>query len=74
MNDPIDHRVTRLEYRVDGHDQDLTSIKGDTKLMSKTLEAIQDNLKQIKYIALGAAGYALIQVDGLAATIFKFLF
>ena len=74
MNDPLDHRVTRLEFRADGHDQDLAAIKGDTKLMSKTLELIQDNLKQIKYIALGAAGYALYQADGFGATVLKFLF
>lgn len=74
MNDPIDHRVTRLEFRVDGHDQDLTSIKGDTKVMSDTLKAIQDNLKQIKWIAVGAAVAFATQSDGLASIIMKYLF
>jgi hypothetical protein len=74
MNDPIDHRVTRLEYRVDGHDQDLTSIKGDTKLMSKTLEAIQNNLNQIKWIAVGAALAFLAQTEGVHTAILKVLF
>lgn len=74
MNDPLDHRVTRLEFRADGHDQDLTAIKGDTKLMSKTLEAIQDNLKQIKWIAVGAALAFALQHDGIASTLLKYLF
>lgn len=74
MNDPLDHRVTRLEFRVDDHARDLTAIKGDTKLMSDTLKAIQDNLKQIKWIAVGAALAFTLQHDGIASTVIKYLF
>ena len=74
MNDPLDHRVARLEFRADGHDQDLADIKGDTKLMSKTLEAIKDNINQIKWITVGAAIAFAIQTDGVAPLILKYLF
>lgn len=73
MNDPIEHRVTRLEFRVDAHDEDLTTIKGDSKTMSETLKAIQDNLKQIKWLAVGALIAFLIQKVGLVDTIKLFL-
>lgn len=66
MNEhPIEHRVAHLEYRVTAHDQDLTTIKGDSKIMSDALKAIQDNLKQIKWLAVGAIAAFVFQTKGL---------
>jgi hypothetical protein len=73
MNDPLDHRVTRLEFRVDGHDKDLSSIKEDTNLMSKTLKAIEGNLNQIKWIAVGAGGAWTVAQVGVLEIIKKLI-
>lgn len=56
MSDPLDHRVTKLEYRVDGHDTDISKLTTGQDVMSKTLTAIQQNLTQIKWVIVGAVG------------------
>lgn len=73
MTDPIDHRVSRLEFRVDGHDKDLTTIKEDNNTMSETLKGIKDNLNQIKWIAMGAGGAFVIAQVGLLEVLRKLL-
>lgn len=65
MTDPIEHRVNRLEFRVDAHDGDLTSIKGETKIMSDALKAIQNNLNQIKWLAVGATAAFVAKSNNL---------
>jgi len=65
MTDPLDHRVTKLEYRVDGHDADLTSIKGESKIMKDALKAIEANLSQIKWLAVGATAAFLAKSNNL---------
>lgn len=56
MSDQLDHRVTKLEYRVDGHDTDIAKITSQADTMSKALTAIQTNLTQIKWLVVGASG------------------
>lgn len=73
MTDPIEHRVTRLEFRVDGHDKDITEVKDDTNAMSKTLKAIEGNLNQIKWIAVGAGGAWTVSQVGIVEVIKKLI-
>jgi hypothetical protein len=73
MTEPIEHRVTRLEFRVDAHDADLTTIKEDSKTMSESLKAIKDNLNQIKWIAVGGAGAFVVSQVGLVEVLRKLL-
>jgi hypothetical protein len=73
MTEPIEHRVTRLEFRVDAHDTDLTTIKEDSKTMSETLKSMKDNLLQIKWIAAGAAGAFVVQQVGIVEVARKLL-
>lgn len=61
MSDPLDHRVTRLEVRVDGHDKELQKVTSQTDFLSKTLFGIQQNLTQIKWAVIGAGGVAAFQ-------------
>ncbi|QDB71029.1 hypothetical protein bb8_p54 [Bordetella phage vB_BbrP_BB8] len=62
MSDPLDHRVTKLEYRVDGHDKELAKVNTQTDLLSKSLFDIKQNLTQIKWVAIGALGAFAFQV------------
>lgn len=65
MNEHLDHRVTRLEFRVDGHDKDIHEVKKDTSAMSEALRTIQDNLKQIKWLIVGGAFATSIHYLGI---------
>ena len=69
----LDRRVTHLEFRVDNHDKDLTKIHEDTSLMSKTLKAIEGNLNQIKWIAVGAGGAWTVAQVGVLEVIKKLI-
>lgn len=73
MTEPIEHRVTRLEFRVDAHDKDLTAIREDNETMSETLKGIKDSLNQIKWIAMGAAGAFVVAQVGLLEVIRKLI-
>lgn len=73
MTEPIEHRVTRLEFRVDAHDKDLTAIKEDNETMSDTLKGIKDSLNQIKWIAVGAAGAFVVSQIGLVEAVRKLI-
>jgi predicted nucleic acid-binding Zn-ribbon protein len=73
MSDPIEHRVTRLELRVDNHDEDLTEIKEESKTMNAALKAIQANLNQIKWLAVGATTAFLAKSNNLLEILFNVL-
>ena len=73
MSDPLDHRVTKLEFRVDGHDKEIATVHSRADAMNKTLTAIEANLKQIKWIATGAAAAFAVQYFGIEKAI-KLLF
>jgi hypothetical protein len=52
---PIEHRVVRLELRVDDHDADLRELKDTSKNLSNSLQGIEKALQQIKWLAIGGA-------------------
>lgn len=52
---PIEDRVLRLEFTVDGHGEDLKELRSTSKHLSEALQGIQASLQQIKWVATGAA-------------------
>lgn len=52
---PIEHRVVRLELRVDDHDADLRELRDTSKSLSNALQGIEKSLQQIKWLAIGGA-------------------
>lgn len=52
--DQYKETVTKLEWRVDGHDNEITILKQTSGELKTTLETIIMTLKQIKWIAIGA--------------------
>ena len=55
--------VTKLEWRVDGHENEIATLKETSSDLKKTLDMIILTLKQIKWLAIGAA--AVIFADKL---------
>jgi len=47
--------VTELKWRVDGHENEIAILKETSSDLKKTLDLIILTLKQIKWIAIGAA-------------------
>ena len=53
MIEPIEHRVIRLELKVDTHDEELTELRTTTKALSSSLHGIEKTLHHIKWLAMG---------------------
>lgn len=57
--------VTKLEWRVDGHDSEINLLKQSSSELKATLETIIMTLKQIKWIAVGAGAIFFSEQIGL---------
>lgn len=53
--EPIEHRVIRLELKVDDHDEELRELRSTSKALSSALNGIEKTLQQIKWLAMGGA-------------------
>lgn len=53
--EPIEHRIIRLELKVDDHDEELKELRSTSKALSLALNGIEKTLQQIKWLAVGAA-------------------
>ncbi len=53
--EPIEHRVIRLELKVDDHDEELKELRSTFKALSSALSGIEKTLQHIKWLAMGAA-------------------
>lgn len=73
MSNLLDHRVTKLEVRVDGHDKEIVKVNSQTDSLNAALYSIQHNLTQIKWVVIGAGSALAFQVLDLKDFI-KFLF
>ena len=51
----IEHRVIKLELRVEDHAEDLKRLQDISDSLKKSLAGIEKTLAQIKWIAIGAA-------------------
>lgn len=50
----IEHRVIKLELRVEDHAEDLKRLQDISDSLKKSLAGIEKTLAQIKWIAIGA--------------------
>ena len=53
MSENIEHRVIRLELKVDDHDEELTELRSTSKVLSSAMHGIEKTLQQIKWLAMG---------------------
>jgi uncharacterized coiled-coil protein SlyX len=61
----IEHRVIKLELRVDDHASELEELKKTSDTLAATLASIERTLTQIKYLAMGAALVVVAQSMGI---------
>jgi len=61
----IKEDVTKLQWRVDGHDSEITILKQTSVELKHTLDSIIELLRQIKWIAVGAGGVVFADQIGL---------
>jgi uncharacterized coiled-coil protein SlyX len=65
MEQQIEHRVIKLELRVDDHASELEQLRKTSDNLATTLASIEKTLTQIKYLAMGAAMVVVAQVMGI---------
>jgi len=65
VSDLLENRVVRLEVRTDNHEEDIKELRSSNIDLKKTMTAIEKNLAQIKYIAVGALTVVVAQTVGL---------
>jgi hypothetical protein len=53
MIETIEHRVVRLEVKVDDHDEELNELRTTSKALSSALHGIEKTLLHIKWLAMG---------------------
>lgn len=69
----LEHRVIKLELRVDNHEEDLRKLSDISNSLQRSLVAIEKTLAQIKWIATGAVVAIFGQAMGLDKLIKMFL-
>jgi uncharacterized coiled-coil protein SlyX len=65
----LEHRVIKLELRVDNHEEDLKKLTNISESLRSSLVSIEKTLAQIKWLAAGA----IIAIFGQAMGIEKIL-
>ncbi len=50
----LEHRVIKLELRVDDHEEELKELRGISKKQAESLSNIEKTLSQIKWLSTGA--------------------
>ena len=65
MSDQLETRVVRLEVTQQNHAEDIKELRETTIDLSTTMHSIEQNLSQIKYIAIGALAVVVAQSIGL---------
>lgn len=51
----VEHRVIRLELKVNEHAEELTALHAMSKALSSSLSGIEKILHQLKWLAIGGA-------------------
>ena len=69
----LEHRVIKLELRVEDHAEDLKRLQDISESLKKSLVGIEKTLAQIKWIATGAVVVIVAQSMGLDKVIKLFL-
>lgn len=61
----LEHRVIKLELRVDDHADELKKLQDISADLRNSLASIEKTLSQIKYLAIGAAVVVVGQTIGI---------
>tara|TARA_R110002020_G_scaffold5191_2_gene21992 strand:- start:344 stop:565 length:222 start_codon:yes stop_codon:yes gene_type:complete len=61
--------VTKLEWRVDGHDTEIGMLKDTSSELKMTLNGITKNLQQIKWIAIGGGLFLFADQMGITTAL-----
>jgi uncharacterized coiled-coil protein SlyX len=69
----LEHRIIKLELRVEDHAEDLKRLQDISESLKKSLIGIEKTLSQIKWIATGAVVVIVAQTIGLDKAIKLFL-
>jgi hypothetical protein len=67
----LEHRIIKLELRVEDHAEDLKRLSDISESLKKSLLGIEKTLAQIKWIAPGAVAVIIAQSMGLDKLIIK---
>ena len=69
----LEHRVIKLELRVDDHADELKKLQDISADLRKSLAGIEKTLAQIKYLAMGAVAVVVAQSVGIDKAVKLFL-
>jgi uncharacterized coiled-coil protein SlyX len=69
----LEHRIIKLELRVEDHAEDLKRLQDISESLKKSLIGIEKTLSQIKWIATGAVVVIVAQTIGLDKAVKLFL-
>lgn len=69
----LEHRIIKLELRVEDHAEDLKRLQDISESLKKSLIGIEKTLAQIKWIATGAVVVILAQSMGIDKVLKLFL-
>jgi uncharacterized coiled-coil protein SlyX len=65
MQEQIEHRVIKLELKVEDHAEELKKLQDISTDLRNSLTGIEKTLNQIKYLAMGAVLVVLTQSMGI---------
>jgi uncharacterized coiled-coil protein SlyX len=65
MSEQIEHRVIKLELKVEDHAEELKKLQDISTDLRNSLSGIEKTLNQIKYLAIGAVLVVLTQSMGI---------
>lgn len=69
----LEHRIIKLELRVEDHAEDLKRLQDISESLKKSLIGIEKTLSQIKWIATGAVVVIVAQTIGLDKAVKLFI-
>lgn len=69
----LEHRIIKLELRVDDHQEELKKLQDISADLRKSLAGIEKTLAQIKYLAMGAVAVVVAQSVGIDKAVKLFL-
>jgi hypothetical protein len=72
MHEQIEHRVIKLELKVEDHATELKKLQDISIDLRSSLSGIEKTLNQIKYLAIGAVLVIISQSAGIT-TVLKLL-
>lgn len=73
MDETIDNRVARLEFRMDAQDEKIEDIEDAQETFGESLTAIKETLLQIKWALYGGGLMFAVNVLGLKEVITKLI-